>query len=170
MSRSPSPRPSPPGEGESSADGLPGLMIAAVQKFNVQDSLLGCFSLFVLSLLALAGCSTTHPAAGAKVGSESVMVTYHVQAGKEAEFEALLMNAWKVYRAEHLVYPEPHVIVRDSDGEDKTKYVEIFTWIKTPDHPPASVLSVWKQEQSLCDPRNGHRGIEGGEVNLVNGK
>lgn len=128
--------------------------------------------LFVLSLLALAGCSTTRPVGitGAKTDSETVMVIYHVQPGKEAEFEALLVRAWEIYRAEHLVYSDPHVIVRDSDGEGRTKCVEIFTWVKTPDHPPASVLSVWKQEQSLCDPRNGHRGIEGGEVNLVNGK
>lgn len=127
-------------------------------------------SLFAVSLLALAGCSTPHPTTGAKADSETVMVTYHVQPGKEAEFEVLLKHAWDVYRAEHLVYSDPHVIVRDSDGEDKTKFVEIFTWSQSPDHPPAGVLSVWKQEQSLCESRNGHRGIEGGEVNLVTGK
>jgi len=127
-------------------------------------------SLFAVSLLALAGCSTIHPAAGTKPESETVMVTYHVQPGKEAEFEALLTRAWETYRSGHLVYSSPHVIVRDDDGEGKTKYVEIFTWSKSPDHPPASVLSIWKQEQSLCESRDGRRGIEGGEVNLVTGK
>jgi hypothetical protein len=126
--------------------------------------------LFAVSLLALAGCSTTHSAGSAKAASETVMVTYHVQPGKEAEFETLLARAWEVYRAGHLVASEPHIIVRDADGHDETKYVEIFTWTKSPDHPPADVLAVWKQEQSLCESRDGHRGIEGGEVNLVTGK
>jgi hypothetical protein len=126
--------------------------------------------LFAVSLLALVGCSTTHPAADAKTDAETVMVTYHVQPGKEADFEASLAHAWEIYRAGHLVDSEPHVVVRDADGENKTKFVEIFTWTKSPDHPTAPVLAVWKQEQSLCETRDGHRGIEGGEVNLVNGK
>ncbi len=138
-----------------------------VPSFN---GLLRTPSLFAVSLLAFAGCSTTHPGAAAKDDSETVMVTYRVQSGKEAEFEALLADAWKVYRAEGLVYSEPHLIVRDADGEGKTRYVEIFTWGKSPDHPPATVLAVWKQEQALCESRDGHRGIEGGEVNLVTGK
>jgi hypothetical protein len=98
------------------------------------------------------------------------MVTYHVQPGKEAEFETLLKRAWEVYRSGNLVYSEPHVVVRDADGEDKTKFVEIFTWSKSPDHPTADVLAIWKQEQALCESRDGHRSIEGGEVNLVAGK
>jgi hypothetical protein len=127
-------------------------------------------SLFAVLLLAFAGCSTTHHVAGAKDDSETVMVTYRVQSGKETEFEALLADAWKVYRAEGLVYSEPHLIVRDADGEGKTRYVEIFTWGKSPDHPPASVQGFWQQEQALCESRDGHRGIEGGEVNLVTAK
>ncbi len=124
-------------------------------------------SLFAMSLLASAGCSTTRPASDPKDDSETVMVMYHVLPGKEAEFEGVLARAWDIYRGEHLVFAEPHVIVRDADGKDRTKFVEIFTWIKSPDHPPGDVQAVWKQEQSLCEARFGHRGIEGGEVTLV---
>jgi hypothetical protein len=127
-------------------------------------------SIFAVLLLAIAGCSTTHPVGGTKTDSETVMVTYHVQPGKEAEFQALLAHAWEVYRGECLVCAHPHVIIRDTDGDDKTKFVEIFTWIKSPDHPSRSVLALWKQEQSLCEPRNGHKGIEGGEVTIIAGK
>jgi hypothetical protein len=98
------------------------------------------------------------------------MVTYHVQPGQEAEFEKLLMHAWSVYRGEHLVYARPHIIIRDTEGQGQTKFVEIFTWAKAPEHPPKSVLAVWKQEQSLCEVRDGRTGIEGGEVGLVTGK
>jgi hypothetical protein len=127
-------------------------------------------SVFPISLLAIAGCSTTHPAGAAKDGSETVMVSYHVRPGKETEFQALLARAWDVYRSEHLVRARPHIVVQTTEGEDQTKFVEIFTWVKSPDHPPQNVLEVWKREQLLCEARDGHRGIEGGEVELVTGK
>ena len=128
------------------------------------------YSLFAVSLLASAGCSTTHPAESARPGSETVMVTYHVQSGKEAEFQTLLARAWAVYRDEHLVYAEPHTVVRDTEDGNKTRFVEIFTWVKSPDDPPDSLRAVWKQEHSLCEARDGHNGIEGGAVDLVTGR
>jgi hypothetical protein len=122
------------------------------------------------SLLAFVGCATTTPGGSAKDDSETVMVTYHVQSGKEADFQALLARAWQVYRGEHLVYTRPHIVLRDTEANDKTKFIEIFTWVKAPDHPPQSIQQVWKQEQSLCESRDGHRSIEGGEVQLVTGQ
>jgi hypothetical protein len=76
-----------------------------------------------LALLALTACSTT-PAARRAAASptgdtpETVMVTYHVQPGREADFPALLARAWEIYRQEHLVQAGPHVIVqnREPDG------------------------------------------------------
>jgi hypothetical protein len=127
-------------------------------------------SIFAISFLTLAGCSTTHPVGDTKADSETVMVTYHVQPGKDAEFQALLAHAWEVYRGEHLVRARPHVIVQGTEENDKTKFVEIFTWIKSPDHPSTSVMAIWKKEQSFCEARDGYRGIEGGEVELVTGK
>ena len=125
---------------------------------------------FGVSLLALAGCSTTHQTSGAKSDSETVMVTYHVQPGKEADFQTALSHAWEVYQSEHMVIAKPHVIVRDTEDGDKTRFVEIFTWVKSPDHAPDSVQTVWKQEQSLCEARSGHTGIEGGEVEMITGR
>jgi hypothetical protein len=127
------------------------------------------YMLLPVSLLALAGCSTTHQAGSPKPGSETVMITYHVQPGKEAEFQKLLAHAWEVYRSEHLVYVDPHTTLRSTEDGDKTRFIEIFTWVKSPDNAPDSVQTVWKQEQSLCEARSGHRGIEGGEVELVTG-
>lgn len=98
------------------------------------------------------------------------MITYHVQPGKETEFQTLLAHAWEVYRGEHLVYAEPHTVVRATEDGDKARFVEIFTWTKSPDHAPDSVQAVWKQEQSLCEARSGHKGIEGGEVELITGR
>ena len=127
---------------------------------------------FAVSLLALAGCSTTHQTSGAKSDSETVMVTYHVQPGKEAEFQSLLAHAWDVYSGEHLVFAEPHIIVQDTEGGGKPRFVEVFTWISsaTPEHAPESVKTIWQKEESLCEGRSGHNSIEPDEVELITGR
>jgi hypothetical protein len=123
-----------------------------------------------VSLPALTGCSTTHPTGYAGDDSETVLVTYHVQSGKEAEFQAELLHGWQVYQSENMVFAKPHIIVRDAEDAGKTRFVEVFTWVKSPDHAPDSVKAVWLKEQSLCEARSGHPGIEGGEVQLITGK
>jgi len=128
-------------------------------------------SLFIISFAALTACSTTRPAHhdSAKGDPETVLITYHVKPGKEAEFQAVLSRAWEVYRREHLVLAEPHIVLRDPEDGDRTRIIEVFTWIShaAPDHAPDSVKSTWQQEQLLCEARSGHTAIEGGEVELL---
>ena len=116
---------------------------------------------------ALIGCSTIQPRS-AKADPETVLVTYHVKPGKEAEFQALVSRAWEVYRGEQLVLAEPHIVVQDTETEGKPRFVEIFTWVSRsiPEHAPESVKTIWKQEESLCEKRGEHYGIEPGEVKL----
>ena len=118
--------------------------------------------------LAWIGCSTTNRGSG-KRDPETVLVTYRVKPGKEAELQAVLSRAWEVYRGEHLVFAEPHVVVRDTESGDKPRLVEIFTWVSRsiPEHAPDSVRTIWKQEESLCEKRGEHYGIEPGEVELL---
>ena len=137
-------------------------------------------SVFVVALLGVAGCSTTRQtgeanAATAKVattkpGPETVLVTYHVQLGREKELQTLLARAWAAYRSQNMVSARPHIIVRQVEEGGQLRFVEVFTWVKPPDDPPASVRALWQQEQSLCEARNGRTGIEGGPVELVTGK
>jgi hypothetical protein len=119
-------------------------------------------------VLALSGCSTVQPKRPG-ANPETVLVTYHVKNGKEQEFQQLLADAWRVYQHDHLVFAEPHIVVHDSEGEGKPRFVEIFTWVSrsTPEHAPESVTAIWKQEEALCEKRGGHYGIEPGEVRLV---
>jgi hypothetical protein len=129
------------------------------------------YLLFAILILALTGCSTTHPRGGRdRAGSETVLITYHVRSGKEAEFQALLSQAWEIYRSEQMVFYKPHTLVRAVEDGDKTRFVEVFTWVKTPDHAPDNVKAIWQQEHSLCEARSGHAEIEGGEVQLIIGK
>ena len=92
--------------------------------------------------------------------------------GKEAEFEQVLARAWSIYTAEHLVFAKPHVIVRDGEGTSKPRFVEIFTWVShsAPDHAPDSVKNLWNEMQSLCEARDSHGGLEGGEVEIIEPK
>ncbi len=120
------------------------------------------------TLLALTGCSTMHSVPTAN--SETVMVTYHVHPGDEAEFEKLLAHGWEVYRGEQMVFAQPHTLVRQTDSDGKTSFIEIFTWVQAPDHAPDTVKSIWAREQSLCEKRNGKNGIDFSEVQLVQTK
>ena len=130
------------------------------------------FFLFALSLVALAACSTTtsrenHNTSG--TDPETVLVTYHVKSGKEKEFQDVLARVWEIYRREHLVLAQPHVLIRDKETGDETRFVEIFTWVShsAPEHVPDSVKTIWGEMQSLCEARGGHNGLEGGEVDLL---
>ena len=131
-----------------------------------------CF-LSALAAISLTACSTTSRShhGSAKPDPETVLITYHVKSGKEAELQAVLWRAWQIYRTEHLVFAEPHIILRDTEG-DKTRFVEIFTWVShaAPEHAPDAVTTIWEQEQSLCEGRGGHGGIEGGEVEILAGQ
>jgi hypothetical protein len=125
-----------------------------------------------LSLLSLTACSTApkrHQTDAPTGDSETVMVTYHVQSGKEAAFQDLLSRAWAVYQSDQLVYDQPHVILRDQEDGGKPRFVEIVTWKSHygPDYAPDAVKTLWTQMQSLCEARDGHTAIEGGEVTLL---
>ena len=127
--------------------------------------------LAILSLAALTACSTTKSkkSDAAKDKPETVMVTYHVKLGDERDFLIVLSQAWDIYRSEHLVFAEPHVVVRENEDGDKSRVVEIFTWVNhsAPANAPQKVKDIWEKEHSHCENRGGHGGIEGGEVELL---
>ncbi len=128
--------------------------------------------ILLLILVALAGCSTPHSkkkSEAKKDTPETVLVVYHVRAGAETEFLATLMSAWDLYRSEHLVYAEPHVVFRQKEGMDQSRVMEIFTWVNhaAPAHAPQKVKEIWEKEHSYCEDRGGRPGIDGDEVELL---
>jgi hypothetical protein len=128
--------------------------------------------LCALSVVSLTACSTTtsnEQQASPKTDPETVLVTYHVKSGKEAEFQELLLRVWGIYRKEHLVFAQPHVIAQDKESGGKPRFIEIFTWVShsAPEHAPGSVKTIWDQMQSLCEARDGQGGLVGGEVDLL---
>lgn len=134
---------------------------------------------FMVAVLmsALTACSSTkapHRPQQRHDAPETVMVTYHIKPGMEAVFQDALGRAWAIYRKENLVFAEPRIVLQDLEGGDRTRVrvVEIFTWVShaAPEHTPDSVKQLWAQMQSLCQARDGHGGLEGGEVELLTPK
>ena len=125
--------------------------------------------LFPLALLGLTACAVPPPPHKAPPEPETVMITYHVKPDKEAEFEDALVRAWELYRKEDLVIAGSHTVVRSQESGDKTRVTEIFSWVShdVPDHAPESVKKIWDELQSLCEARDGHGALEGGEVELL---
>jgi len=125
--------------------------------------------LLALSLMACSTLSHESRLSPPKSSPETVLVTYQVKPGKERELEDVLSRTWEIYRKEGLVFSQPHVIVRTGEEDSRTRLIEIFSWVNrdAPDHAPPSVKSVWDEMQSLCEPRDAKKGIEGGEVKLV---
>lgn len=101
--------------------------------------------------------------------SETVLITYHVIPGKEQQLQQILADLWKLYENENLIAPQPHLVLSDKDGPNQTCIVEIFTWKdhNAPQHVSDSISKLWDQMHQCCQERNGHPGIDGGEVKVV---
>ena len=152
------------------SNGLPYLFSPRLRASAVKNPVAKNMGLLLFVVLCLTACSSTSPkhSAAPKPTPETVLLTYHVKPGKEAEMQDVLARAWVIYRKEHLVFAQPHVILRGKEGKN-TRLVEAFTWVshEAPDHAPESVKSIWNEMQSLCEPRDGHGGLEGGEVEMI---
>ncbi len=129
------------------------------------------FTTIRLAILTLGACALAaqQPAATPAGGTETVISTYRVRAGKEAEFEKVHAQAWPAYRRFGLVAEIPHLVLQGVDEAGKPYFVEILTWKDhdAPDHASQEIRAIWAQLEALCEPRLGHRGIEFPEVRIV---
>ena len=88
---------------------------------------------------------------------ETVICTYRVQAGAEAEFAKLLGRHWRTLRELGFVTDEESLVFRSCDNASPT-YVEIFTWVDggfslAHEHP--AVLAIWEPMEPLLEERDG---------------
>jgi len=67
------------------------------------------FALLALGAYAL---GAQQPAPAPAGGTETVISTYRVRAGKEAEFAKVHAQAWPAYRRLGLVAETPHLVLR----------------------------------------------------------
>lgn len=100
---------------------------------------------------------------------ETVMVTLHAKAGAEDELARALARHWETVARLKLVLDTPHVTLRGTEVDDKTYFVEIFTWrdADTPDHAPKEILALWAELNRLVERRNGQPGLHFVAVSTV---
>jgi hypothetical protein len=101
--------------------------------------------------------------------TETVVATFRVKEGRETEFQDALSKAWPLYRKLGMVLDSPHLIVKGTDKDQKTYFIEVLTWKDedAPDNAPPEVRKLWGRLEELCEPRLGHRGIEFPEVEVI---
>ncbi len=130
----------------------------------------GIVALLALGLgLSLPTLASSQKKIEALSGTETVVATYRVKEGKEAEFSRLIAKAWPTYHRLGMVLDRPHIVLRGADESGKMYFIEILTWKSRGvlDNAPAEVTAIWDQMQPLCEERLGHRGIEISEVQIV---
>lgn len=102
---------------------------------------------------------------------ETVLVTYHVKAGKADDLAKLIDRTSATYQRLGLVFDKPHLVMR---GKEKGGIfmAEILPWKShsAPDNAPKEVHALWDEMQKLCGPRGDRDGIEIPEVQVVRAK
>ena len=125
-----------------------------------------------LLVLWVAGCGAASlaAAAGGPKDPETVVVTFHVREGKEAEMEKILReDHWPLLRRLGLVHAAPHVLVRGREADDRPYFIEVLTWRDhdTPDNAPPEVEAVWKHMRDIVEKRGAQDAIQIDEVDLL---
>jgi hypothetical protein len=123
-----------------------------------------------LFLVGRAAAGRMALAAGGPKDPETVVVTFYVREGKEAEMEKLLReDHWPLLRRLSLVHESPHVLVRGKEAGDKPYFREVLTWRDhdTPDNAPPEVEAVWKRMYDFVEKRGSAQAIEIEEVDLM---
>jgi hypothetical protein len=93
---------------------------------------------------------------------QAVMVRYQVRAGSEAEFEKICAEAWQTYLRLGLIRTMPHVVLRGRDETGAVYFLELVPWKDRAitENPPPEVRALWPRLDAVCEARQGHRGIE----------
>jgi len=119
-----------------------------------------------LLIVLLFDAATT---AAAAEPPETILSYLYPKQGKEAALEAALRENVAILKKLDVIEPAPVVIVRATDAKERTYFVHIFTWrsASIPDDAPAEIKANWKILESLCEPRDGKRGIDFTPVDVV---
>lgn len=94
----------------------------------------------------------------------TVLCTYRVIPGREAEFEAVLAKHHPTLSAADLATEKPPQVFRGADGTGGPVYYEIFEWKEEASsaaaHESPEVMAVWGPLGELCESREGRRKFE----------
>src|SRR5262249_12799213 len=94
----------------------------------------------------------------------TVICSYRVRSGREAEFTELLARHWPTLRALDLVTDEPPRHYRGAEKDGAPLFAGIFVWKSTAaagvahEHP--EVMAVWEPMDGLTERRDGRPNME----------
>jgi hypothetical protein len=94
----------------------------------------------------------------------TVLCTYRVKRGKEAEFREVLAAHWPTLRGLGLMTDAPPPQYRYTEQDDAPVFVEIVTWVdgeaamRAYDHPEA--MAIWERLDALTEARNDRPSME----------
>lgn len=124
------------------------------------------------ALVAVVSCVSLRGSSEARTPAvdtpETVMITFQVKPGADADLAGVIARHWDTARRLNLVREAPHVTLRGTD-KGQTYFVDIFTWrdASIPDHAPAAILEIWAEMNRLVEPRGGRPGLAIAEVSLL---
>ena|SRR5215472_1263424 len=94
--------------------------------------------------------------------AQTVICTYHVKPGKEAEFQRILAKHWPALHKAGLVTDDRPLHYKglksdrpDKHGGDERTFVEIYAWkdeqASGKAHQSPEIMAVWEPMGALCD-------------------
>jgi len=112
---------------------------------------------FILLFFAVAAAAAEPP--------ETVLSHFYPKEGKEAELERVLHDNIAIMRKLDVIEAAPVILARTKDHT----FVMLFTWksASIPDNAPPEIKKNWAEMNALVEGRDGHRGIEFEEVDLL---
>jgi hypothetical protein len=105
------------------------------------------------------------------MAATTVIATYRVKAGSEAEFEGLLARHWPTLEGVGLVSGERAIVYRGQDEPGEAVYYEVFDWKDAGSpgvaHETPAVMAIWEPMGALCEGRKGRPAMDFPHVERV---
>jgi hypothetical protein len=124
------------------------------------------------AILVSAFLAHGRPLGAAEKQPETVLVTYHVVAGKMDDLLEQVRRQWHDCRRLGLMLESPHVILSGLEEGGKPYLVEVLRWrdADAPDSIPdryPQVAAIWKRMRECVEKRGGHPGIDIEQMELL---
>jgi len=94
---------------------------------------------------------------------ETVMITLRPKPGAERALAQTIARHHETAQKLNLLREDtPHLTLQASDDQDKTYFVDIFTWrdAAVPDNAPREIQAIWKEMNGLVEMRGGRPALD----------
>jgi hypothetical protein len=119
-------------------------------------------ALFALLLFAAVAVTAAEP-------PEHIISFYFPKEGSEEALQAAILENFATMSKLDVIFPSPRILLRGKDAKGRPYFVSVFTWrsASIPDNAPPEIRKNWAKLESLVEPRDGRRGIDFDEVDMI---